>query len=68
MPRLNRKALQRRRVPLNMIQQIGGWEGPEMVRRYIGDYSVEELKTFPKTVGLDQVLTPDKDRGHPKAS
>jgi hypothetical protein len=33
-----------------------------MVRRYIGDHSVEELKTFP-TVGLDEILTPDKDRG-----
>lgn len=53
------KLLQRRGVPLNVIQQIGGWEGPEMVRRYIGDYSVEELKTFP-TVGLDEILTPDK--------
>jgi integrase len=61
------KLLQRRGVPLNVIQQIGGWEGPEMVRRYIGDYSVEELKTFP-TVGLDQILTPDKDRGLPQAS
>jgi hypothetical protein len=38
-----------------------------MVRRYIGDYSVEELKTFP-TVGLDQILMPDKDRGLPQAS
>lgn len=38
-----------------------------MVRRYIGDYSVEELKTFP-TVGLDQILIPDKDRGLPQAS
>jgi len=45
----------------------GGWEGPEMVRRYIGDYSVEELKTFP-TVGLDQILISDKDRGLPRAS
>jgi integrase len=61
------KLLQRRGVPLNVIQQIGGWEGPEMVRRYIGDYSVEELKTFP-TVGLDQILMPDKDRGLPQAS
>jgi hypothetical protein len=61
------KLLQRRGVPLNVIQQIGGWEGPEMVRRYIGDYSVEELKTFP-TVGLDQILTPGKDRGLPKDS
>jgi integrase len=61
------KLLQRRGVPLNVIQQIGGWEGPEMVRRYIGDYSVEELKTFP-TVGLDEILTPDKDRGLPKTS
>jgi hypothetical protein len=33
--------------------------GPEVVRRYTGDYSVEELKTFP-TVGLDQILTPTK--------
>jgi integrase len=61
------KLLQRRGVPLNVIQQIGGWEGPEMVRRYIGDYSVEELKTFP-TVGLDQILMPDKDRGLPQPS
>jgi hypothetical protein len=38
-----------------------------MVRGYIGDYSVEELKTFP-TVGLDQILMPDKDRGLPQAS
>jgi hypothetical protein len=60
------KLLQRRGVPLNVIQQIGGWESPEIVRRYIGDYSVEELKTFP--TGLDQILTPDKDRGLPQAS
>jgi hypothetical protein len=38
-----------------------------MVRRYIGDYSVEKLKTL-FTVGLDQILTPDKDRGLSRAS
>jgi len=37
-----------------------------MVRRYIGVWSVEALKTFP-TVGLDQILTLDKDRGLPLA-
>jgi len=58
------KLLQRRGVPLNVIQQIGGWKVPEMVRRYIGDYSVEELKTFPKR-GLDQVATEDWIRQGP---
>ncbi len=40
---------------------------PAPVRRYIGDYSVEELKTFP-TVGLEQILTAPKDRGLAEAS
>jgi hypothetical protein len=61
------KLLQRRGVPLNVIQQIGGWEGPEMVRRYIGDYSVEELKAFPN-VGLDQILTDDEREGSSEGS
>ncbi len=33
-----------------------------MVRRYIAAYSVEELKTFP-TVGLDEILATNEDRG-----
>ncbi len=61
------KLLQRRGVPLNVIQQIGGWEGPEMVPRYIGDYSVEELKTFP-TVGLGEILAANEDKSLWKTS
>lgn len=61
------KLLQRRGVPLNVIQQIGGWEIPEMPRRYIGDYSIEELKSFP-TAGLDDMLNGLQERLRPKAS
>ncbi len=61
------KLLQRRGVPLNVIQQIGGWEVPEMPRRYIGDYSIEELKAFP-TAGLDDMLRSLDEGTQPKAS
>jgi integrase len=61
------KLLQRRGVPLNVIQQIGGWEIPEMPRRYIGDYSIEELKAFP-TAGLDEMLNSLERSPQPKAS
>lgn len=61
------KLLQRRGVPLNVIQQIGGWEIPEMPRRYIGDYSIEELKVFP-TAGLDEMLKGLEESSRPKAS
>lgn len=61
------KLLQRRGVPLNVIQQIGGWEIPEMPRRYIGDYSIEELKAFP-TAGLDEMLKGLEGSSRPKAN
>ena len=54
-------------MPLNVIQRIGGWEIPEMPRRYIGDYSIEELKAFP-TAGLDEMLKGLDEPSQPKAS
>jgi integrase len=49
------KRLQKRRVPLQVIMQIGGWKREAMPTRYIGKYDESELKEFP-TAGLREVL------------
>jgi hypothetical protein len=49
------KRLQKRRVPLQVIMQIGGWKREAMPTRYIGKYDESELKEFP-TAGLRDVL------------
>jgi site-specific recombinase XerD len=49
------KRLQKRRVPLQVIMQIGGWKREAMPTRYIGRYDEDELKDFP-TANLRDVL------------
>lgn len=49
------KRLQKRRVPLQVIMQIGGWKREAMPTRYIGRYDEAELKDFP-TANLREVL------------
>ena len=49
------KRLQKRRVPLQVIMQIGGWKREAMPTRYIGKYDESELKEFP-TAGLRELL------------
>jgi site-specific recombinase XerD len=49
------KRLQKRRVPLQVIMQIGGWKREAMPTRYIGKYDEDELKDFP-TANLRDVL------------
>jgi integrase len=50
------KRLQKRRVPLQVIMQIGGWKREAMPTRYIGKYDESELKEFP-TAGLRELLS-----------
>ena len=49
------KRLQKNRVPLQVIMQIGGWKRESMPTRYIGKYDEAELKDFP-TANLRAVL------------
>jgi integrase len=49
------KRLQGNGTPVNVLMQIGGWESPEMIRRYVGNYDPAELKRFP-TARLNEVI------------
>ena len=37
-------------VPETAILQIMGWEGPNMLRRYVGKIPTTQLKTYPTTL------------------